>query len=149
MKAYLARTLRRAATALNNVAERLEPSKERIQAAQEAAQAAIDRARRATVETVAEIRSEAQETAQRGQTYAETSGGRAMTYMFIVFAWAVVECMAWTALFTFLFGSTAGLVASLIWGFCTLEDCGRRGNAIASYIFGLIANYAVVEVNHA
>lgn len=149
MKAFLARTLRRAATALNNVAERLEPSKERIQAAQEAAQAAIDRARRATVETIAEIRSEAQETAQRGQCYAETSGGRVLGYMFIVFAWSALEGALWTALFIFLFGPVAGLIASLIWGFCNIEECGRRGNALASYVFGLIANYAVVEVNHA
>lgn len=137
MKAYLARTLRRAATALNNVAERLEPSKGRIQAAQEAAQAAIDRARRATVETIAEIRSDAQETAQRGQEYAATSTLKAKLYVALVFSWAVLEGFAWMALFTFLFGSTAGLIASLIWGFCTLEDCGRRGNALASYTFGL------------
>lgn len=137
MKSFLARTLRRAATALNDVAERLEPSKERIQAAQEAAQAAIDRARRATVDTVSEIRSEARETAQRGQEYAATSPIKARIYVALVFSWAVLEGFAWMALFTFLFGSTAGLIASLIWGFCTLEDCGRRGNALASYVFGL------------
>lgn len=137
MKSILARGLRRAATALNNAAERLEPSKERIQAAQEAAQAAIDRARRATVETIAEIRAEAQETAQRGQEYAATSTLKARVYVALVFSWAVLEGFAWMMLFTFLFGSTAGLVASLIWGFCTLEDCGRRGNALASYVFGL------------
>lgn len=137
MKAFLARTLRRAATTLNNVAERLEPSKERIQAAQEAAQAAIDRARRATVETVAEIRSDARETAQRGQEYAATSALKAKLYVALVFAWAFVEGFAWMALFTFLFGTTAGFIVSVIWSFCNLEDCGRRGNALASYIFGL------------
>jgi len=110
MKSILARGLRRAATALNNVAERLEPSKERIQAAQEAAQAAIDRARRATVETIAEIRSEAQETAQRGQEYAATSPVKAKLYVALVFSWAVLEGFAWMALFTFLFGSTAGVL---------------------------------------
>lgn len=137
MKAFLARTLRRAATALNNAAERLEPSKERIQAAQEAAQAAIDRARRATVETVAEIRSEAQETAQRGQSYAATSPVKAKLYVALVFSWAVLEGFASMSLFTFLFGSTAGFIVSVIWSFCNLEDCGRRGNALASYVFGL------------
>jgi hypothetical protein len=147
MKAYLARTLRRAATALNNAAERLEPSKERIQAAQEAAQAAIDRARRATVETVAEIRSEAQETAQRGQEYAATSPIKAKVYVALVFAWAFVEGMAWAVLFTFLFGTTAGFIASVIWSFCNIEACGRRGNALASYVFGLFTPR--MEVNHA
>lgn len=137
MKAFLARTLRRAATTLNNVAERLEPSKERIQAAQEAAQAAIDRARRATVDTVAEIRSEARETAQRGQEYAATSPIKAKAYVALVFAWAFIEGLARALLFTFLFGTTAGSIASVIWSFCNIEACGRRGNAIASYVFGL------------
>lgn len=137
MKAFLARTLRRAATALNNAAERLEPSKERIKAAQDAAQAAIDRARRATVETVAEIRSEARETAQRGQSYAATSPVKAKLYVALVFAWAVLEGALWAGLFIFLFGPIVGLIASLIWPLGNIESCGRRGNAIASYIFGL------------
>lgn len=145
MKSIIARGLRRAATVLNNAAERLEPSKERIQAAQEAAKAVIDRARRATVETVAEIRAEVKETAQLGQEYADSSAIKAKLYLTIVFAWAFIEGFLWAALFTFLFGSTLGLVMSLIWSFCNLEGCGRRGNAIASYVFGLFTR---MEVSH-
>lgn len=59
MKSIIARGLRRTATALNTLAEHLEPAKERLEAAQEAAQAAIERARTATVETVEKVRQEA------------------------------------------------------------------------------------------
>ena len=59
MKSIIARGLRRAATTLNTLAERLEPAKERLEAAREAAQAAISRAKGAALETVTEMRQEA------------------------------------------------------------------------------------------
>lgn len=100
MKSIIARGLRRAATTLNNVAERLEPAKERLEAAQEAVEAAIKRARTATVETIAEIRSEArtQQFERVGETAKEVAAHVVAFAEGFLVGWALVQIGFWAYL---------------------------------------------------
>lgn len=136
MKSIVARALRNTANALNSLADRLEPVKERIEAAKTATEAAISRAKGATLETVAELRQEAQETVQRGQVKAQ---GVPRTYLALVYVWAFIEGMVITLILSMLFGPLIGLFASMLISIFTINSTTRRATTFASLVFGLFS----------